>query len=63
MKASKSMRVWYIFMGIILWAGIYLTGFANVSWLLYVPAAAAIFAAITGICPSQFAIFKILGEK
>ena len=63
MKASKPMRIWYAFMGLMIWAGIYLTGFSNVSWLLYVPAGAAIFAAITGICPSQIVIFKMAGEK
>jgi hypothetical protein len=63
MKASKSMRVWFAFMGIILWIGIYLTGFANVNWLIYIPAAGFIFAASTSICPSQMAVFKIFGVK
>ena len=63
MKAPKSMRVWFAFVGIILWAGIYLTGFSNVHWLLYVPAAGFIFSAITGICPSLVAISKMFGFK
>jgi hypothetical protein len=61
MKASKSMRIWYALVGIILWTGIYLTGFSNVNWLLYVPAAGFIFSAITGICPSLIAISKMPG--
>lgn len=63
MKASKSMRVWYAFVGAILWAGIYLTGFSNVHWLLYVPAAGFVFAAITGLCLSLTAISKMFGFR
>jgi hypothetical protein len=63
MKTSKSTRLWFAFMGIVLFIGIYLSGFSNVHWLLYLPTAGFIFAAITGICPSQLAIFKIFGDK
>ena len=59
MKASKSMRIWYAFVGIILWVGIYLTGFSNVHWLLYVPAIGFVSAAITGLCLSLTAISKM----
>lgn len=61
MKASTSMRVWYAFVGAILWTGIYLTGFSNVHWFLYVPAAGFVFAAITGLCLSLTAISKMFG--
>ncbi len=63
MKASKSMRVWFAFMGSLLWAGIYFTGFSTVNWMIYVPAAGFIFAAITGFCPSQIGIFKLFDKK
>ena len=63
MKAPQSMRAWYVLVAAILWTGIYLTGFSDVSWLLYVPAAGFVFAAITGICPSQLAIFKMFESK
>ena len=63
MKAPKSMRVWFAFVGAILWTGIYLTGFSNVHWFVYLPATGFVFSAITGICPSQMAIFKMLGVK
>lgn len=59
MKASKSMRVWFAFIGMMLWIGIYLTGFSSANWLLYIPAAAFVFAAITGICPSLTVISKM----
>ena len=61
MKASKSMRIWYAFVGTILWAGIYLSGFSNVHWLLYVPAIGFIFGAITGLCLSLTVISKMVG--
>lgn len=61
MTAPKSMRIWFALVGAILWTGIYLSGFSKVHWLLYVPAAGFIFSAVTGICPSQAAIFKIFG--
>ena len=57
------MRVWYAIVGTILWLGIFLTGFSTASWLLYLPAAGFIFAAITGICPSQVSVFKVFGIK
>ncbi len=63
MKASKSMRVWFAFMGILLWLGIYFTGFSIVNWLIYVPAAGFAFAAITGFCPSQIGIFSVFDKK
>jgi hypothetical protein len=63
MKSPLSMRIWFVFMSAVLWLGIYLTGFSSASWLLYVPAAAFFFAGVTGICPSQIAVFKFFGTK
>jgi predicted phage tail protein len=63
MKAPKSMRIWFAFVGAILWAGIYLTGFSTASWLLYIPATGFIFAAITGLCLSLTGVIKMLGIK
>ncbi len=63
MKASLAMRTYFAFMGAVLWAGIFLTGFSQVHWLMYVPAAVSVFAAITGFCPSQIAIFKLFGVQ
>lgn len=55
------MRIFFAFMSCMLWAGIYFTGFITVNWLLYLPAAVSLFAAITGFCPSLTAINKITG--
>ena len=63
MRASTSMRVWFTLVGIILWAGIYFTGFSTVNWLLYVPAAGFTFSAITGICPSLIAVSKMFRRE
>ncbi|MDI3319379.1 hypothetical protein [Pinibacter soli] len=63
MKAPLSMRIWFIFMGTVLWVGIYLTGFSTASWLLYVPAVGFVIAGVTGICPSQIAAFKIFRSQ
>ena len=61
MRASISMRIWFAFVGVILWAGIYLTGFSTVNWLLYLPAAGFTFSAVTGICLSLMAISRMFG--
>ena len=63
MKASKEMRVWFAFFAILIWLGIYLTGFSNIHWFLYIPPAGLTFAAITGICPSMGLTSKIAGSK
>lgn len=62
MKASTQLRVWYVVFALLIIIGIALTGFSNVHWFLYFPPAALLFAAVTGICPSQIAINKILGK-
>ena len=61
MRASISMPIWFAFVGVILWVGIYLTGFSTVNWLLYLPAAGFTFSAVTGICLSLMAISKMFG--
>jgi hypothetical protein len=63
MNSSKGMRVWFAFFAILIWSGIYLTGFSNIHWFLYIPPAGLTFAALIGICPSQIAVFKIVGSK
>lgn len=48
---GKPMRFFFFVSSLVIWAGIYLTGFQTVHWLLYLPAAFFLFAAVTGICP------------
>jgi hypothetical protein len=60
---GKSMRLFLFVVGSVIWAGIWLTGFAVVHWLLYVPAVFLYFAAITGICPGMIFSRFVMGEK
>ncbi len=55
------MRVWFIGPILMLWIGIYFTGFDMVHWLIYVPAFFALFAFLTGLCPGMLLIRSILG--
>jgi len=48
---GAAMRFFLFVVAGIIWAGIWLTGFDTVHWLLYLPAGFFVFAAITGICP------------
>ncbi len=59
MKAPVHVRLWYVVFAILIVVGIALTGFSNVHWFLYIPPAGLVFAAVTGICPSQIAIQKL----
>ena len=63
MKSSKSMRVWFALMAILLWIGIFLTGFSNLHWIILVPAIGLTIAATTGVCLSMALINKVFGEK
>lgn len=51
MIGSRALRMTFLVIGIIIWIGIWLTGFGIVHWLLYVPAVFLVFAGVTGICP------------
>ena len=60
---GTSMRFFFFFAGSLIWAGIWLTGFAIVHWLLYVPAVFFYFAAATGICPGIIISRLIFRDK
>ncbi len=60
---NSSMRFFFLIAGVILWVGIWLTGFETVHWLLYLPATFFIFAAVTGICPGLIFSNMLFGEK
>lgn len=61
LKISTEMRVWFIGPILMLWIGIYLSGFDVVHWLIYVPATFALFAFLTGLCPGMLLIRSVLG--
>jgi len=56
------MQVFFLIISLMLWLGIYLTGFNAVHWVLYLPAVFLAFAAITGICPGIMLTKKLLGN-
>ncbi len=47
----NAMRMTMLTIAAIMLAGIWLTGFDKVHWMLYLPPAFLAFAGITGICP------------
>ena len=62
-KSSPSVRLFLFIVGSVIWGGIALTGFGSVHWLLYVPAAFLVLAAITGFCPGLIISRWILREN
>ncbi len=60
LKISSEMRLWFIGPILMLWGGIYLTGFDVVHWLIYIPASFALFAFLTGLCPGMLLIRIVL---
>ncbi len=63
MRISPEMRRWFAGPMIMLWTGIYLTGFEQVSWLLYLPAFLSVFALATGLCPGMMLIRRISAKQ
>ncbi len=61
--APPWMRLFLLAGGSILWIGIWHTGFAAASWILYVPAVMFVFAAATGICPGAILSRTILPPR
>ena len=58
----SAIRMLFIVMAVTIGVGIWLTGYQNVHWFLYLPPAALLFAGITGICPG-YMVFRKLGFK
>lgn len=48
---AKPLRFFFFVTSLVIWLGVYLTGFQTVHWVSYIPAVFFMFAAITGICP------------
>jgi len=62
-QAGPAIRLLFLNMSLILWLGIWLTGFDTVHWVLYIPTAFISFAAITGICPGLIISNMIFKKK
>lgn len=50
-SASKAQRFFFFNVGLVMWLGIYLTGFDEVHWLSFVMPSFLWFAALSGFCP------------
>ncbi|MDH5772328.1 MAG: hypothetical protein OEY84_04265 [Rhodospirillaceae bacterium] len=59
-KVGNALRMLFLFMASVIGLGIWLSGYDQVHWLLYVPAIFMGFAAISGICPGLI-FWKKLG--
>jgi len=62
-KMDLAMKAFFFFAGLVLWAGIWLTGFDVVHWLLYLPATFFLFSAVTGICPGMIFFKEVFRDK
>ena len=62
-KISKATRFFLFVSATLVWAGIWLTGFNVVHWVLYLPAVFFTIAVITGICPGMIVSNLLFGEK
>ncbi|MEG3641494.1 hypothetical protein [Magnetococcus sp. PR-3] len=52
-------RMLFLTVALLLWTGIYLTGFQMVHWLLLILAGLVSFAGLTGFCPTYWVFRKI----
>ena len=54
LKVDPLTRQWFLGPAVMLWLGIYFTGFDVVHWLIYIPAVMSVFALLTGFCPGRY---------
>jgi hypothetical protein len=57
-----ALRMQFLFMAVIIFVGIFLTGFQRAHWFLYFPVVMLLFAGISGVCPGLL-LWKKLGLK
>jgi ABC-type polysaccharide/polyol phosphate export permease len=62
-NASTPMRTLFLMIAVLIWVGIWLSGYDTVHWILYLPAAFLTFAAVTGICPGLHIFGKLFGKS
>ncbi len=62
-KMHASTRALFLFVGLLLWTGIWLTGIDVAHWLLYLPATFFLFSAVTGICPGIIFFREMFSEQ
>ncbi len=61
-NAGTSMRFLFLTIAALIWAGIWLSGYNSVHWILYLPAVFLTIAAVTGICPGLHIFNRVFGK-
>lgn len=61
-RSSPAARLFFLVVSLTIWLGIWLTGFADAHWVLYVPAVFLLVAAATGFCPGMIIARTLLKE-
>lgn len=62
-KLGLPMRLFFLFTGAVMSLGVWLTGIELVHWLLFVPPAFFLLAAVTGICPGIIFWNRVVGKS
>lgn len=62
-RMDASMKAFFLFVGLVLWVGIWLTGFEQVHWILYLPATFFLISAVTGVCPGMLFFKEVFRES
>jgi len=62
-KASKAVRVFFFNTSVFAMIAIWLSGFNNVHWMMYLLPGFFLFAAISGFCPGMIMAQKLFGER
>ena len=63
LKINSPMRMFLLVFSGLIWLGMWLSGFGNIHWLLYIPATFGVLAGITGFCPGMMFSRMITGKS
>jgi len=61
-KISSAMRVFLLFVAVVIWCGILLTGIRNVHWFMFVVPVVFPIAALINFCPGM-ALSRIISKE
>lgn len=60
---DNAKKAFFLLVSLMLWSGIWLTGFEVVHWLLYVTATFFLVSTVTGICPGMIFFKEVFRES
>ena len=58
----SALRMFFLTLATLIGVGIWLSGWQQVHWFLYIPPVALVFAGLTGICPGLI-LYRKIGFK